>query len=103
MFINFIIFTTIFTLTQAAKENLPESICSCGKFIDLKSSEIDMQPLNELLSHPSVKGRRLYTVGYYGETDVLSGIIVNELYENVSWKFRKKIKNLPKTNLSLII
>jgi hypothetical protein len=76
----FILIISVFATSAQA----PDSICSCGTFIDLKTSKIDLQPLNELLKHPSVKGRRLYTVGYYGETDVLDGIILNELYENVS-------------------
>ncbi|KAG5667638.1 hypothetical protein PVAND_015612 [Polypedilum vanderplanki] len=45
-------------------------------------SKIDLQPLNELLSHQSIKERKLYVVGNYGETDVLNGVILNELYEN---------------------
>ncbi|XP_070509080.1 chromosome partition protein Smc-like [Chironomus tepperi] len=65
-----------------------ENLCNCGKFIDLKVNkidnkyEIDLKAFEEFLSNPLIQGRRLYVIGNYGETDVLSGVILNELYEN---------------------
>jgi phosphoribosylformylglycinamidine (FGAM) synthase PurS component len=67
-----------------------DNLCNCGRFIDIKISqndqklEIDVKSLEEFLQNPLIEGRRLYVVGNYGETDVLNGVILNELYENVS-------------------
>ena len=71
-----------------------ENLCDCGKFIDIKVTEndnkyqIDLKSLDEFLQNPLIEGRRLYVVSNYGETDVLNGVILNELYENVGLKIR---------------
>ncbi|KAL7014128.1 hypothetical protein ACKWTF_015756 [Chironomus riparius] len=74
-----------FTLLTVAK---CENLCDCGKFIDIRVTQndnkhqIDFKSFEEFLKNPLIEGRRLYVVGNYGETDVLSGVILNELYEN---------------------
>jgi hypothetical protein len=70
--------------------------CNCGGFIKISSIgenqeiKINKNPLEALFDHPDVKGRRIYLVGNFGETQVLDGIILKELYTNVSKNFKER-------------
>lgn len=86
----FQLFLLLNLLTSLFANKIQLNNCNCGGFTRISSFgefqeiKIDKNPLEALFSHPDVIGRRIYVVGNFGETQVLDGIILKELYTNVS-------------------
>lgn len=64
--------------------------CNCGNYVGVGSIgenneiKIDESAIRNLLDNEAVRGRRFYLVGNFGETEIIDGLILKELYTNVS-------------------
>lgn len=90
----FFIFVTLSLLSQAKEEKeIKKQLipCNCGSFLKIDSIgefnelKIDKTAIENLLNNETVIGRRFYLIGNFGETEVIDGVILKELYTNVRW------------------